>query len=110
MVNSQRKPVKVQLSVKLILPKINEDTDKIEVQLNTHKIPVFAQGLAKETFFEMLEIAFNVILIQSAWEWVDSRQNQNCGIENGQLWTSERIVLLSFTIGIAGSTEPVEHS
>ena len=111
MVNSQRKPMKVQLSVKLILPKIiEEDTEKIEVQLNTDMIPVFAQGLAKETFFEMLEIAFDVILIQSAWEWVDSRQNQNCGTENGQLWTGERIVLHSFTIGIAGSTEPVEHS
>ena len=48
MENSQRKPVKVQLSVKLILQKpMEEDTDKIEVHLNTDMIPVFAQGLAK---------------------------------------------------------------
>ena len=48
--------MKVQLSVKLILQKrIEEDTDKIEVHLNTDMIPVFAQGLAKETFFEMID-------------------------------------------------------
>ena len=56
MENSQRKPVKVQLSVKLILRKpIEEDTDRIEVHFNTDMIPVFAQGLAKETFFEMID-------------------------------------------------------
>ena len=43
MENSQRKPVKVQLSVKLILQKpFEEDTDKIEVHLNTVMISVFA--------------------------------------------------------------------
>ena len=53
MEKSQRKPVKVQLSVKLILKKpIEEDTDKIEVHLNTAMIPVFAQVLAKETLFD----------------------------------------------------------
>ena len=56
MENSQRKPVKVQLSVKLIIQKsIEEDTDKIEVHLNTNMFPVFAQGLTKETFFEMID-------------------------------------------------------
>ena len=58
MENWQQKPVKVQLSVKSILQKpIEEDTDKIEVHLNTDMLPVsvFAQGLAKETFFEMID-------------------------------------------------------
>ena len=56
MENSQRKLKKVQLSVKLILQKpIEEDTDKIEVHLNTDMNRVFAQGLAKETFFEMID-------------------------------------------------------
>ena len=56
MENSQRKPVKVQLSVKLILEKpIEEDTDKIEDHLNKDMIPVFAQGLANETFFEIID-------------------------------------------------------
>ena len=48
--------MKVQLSVKLILQKpIEEDTDKIEVRLNTNTVPVFAQGLANETFVEMID-------------------------------------------------------
>ena len=68
----QRKPVKVQLLVKLILQKpIEEDTDKKEVHLNTDMIPVFAQGLAKETFFEMrdklLSTLFSFTAHGSGW-------------------------------------------
>ena len=59
MENWQRKPMKVQLSVKFILQKpIEEDTDKIELHLNTDMIPLFAQGLAKETVFEMIDKLF----------------------------------------------------
>ena len=64
--------MKVQLSVKLILQKpIEEDTDKIEVHLNTNMIPVFAQGLAKEKFFEMtyklLSTLFSFTAHGSGW-------------------------------------------
>ena len=49
--NSQRKPVKVQLSVKLILQKlIEEDTDKIENHLNTNMIPVMLKVWQKKHF------------------------------------------------------------
>ena len=40
--NTQRKPVKVQFSAKLILQKPIEDTDNIEVLLKTDMNPVFA--------------------------------------------------------------------
>ena len=75
--NSQRKPVKVQLSVKLILQKpIEEDTEKIEVHLNTDMIPVFAQGLAKETFFEMIDKLLSTLFSFTA---------------HGSLWTVDKI-------------------
>ena len=62
MENSQRKPVEVQFSVKVILQKpIEEDTDKIEVLLSTETIPSFAQDLTKETFFEMVDKSFSRI-------------------------------------------------
>ena len=71
MENSQRKPVKVQLSVKLVSQKPIEDTDKIEVHLNTDMITVFAQGLAKETFFEMIDkllaTLFSFAAHESGW-------------------------------------------
>ena len=72
MENSHRKPVKVQLSRKLILQKsIEEDTDKIEGHSNTDLIPVFAQGLAKETFFAMmnklLSTLFSFTVHGSGW-------------------------------------------
>ena len=54
--NSQQKPVKVQLSVKLLLQKsIEEDTEKIKAHLNTDMIPVFAQGLAEKKHFSRWE-------------------------------------------------------
>ena len=80
---SQRKPVEVQLSVKLILQKpFEEDADKIENHLNTDMIPVFAQGLAKETFFEMIDKLLSTLISFTAHGsgW-DSGQNQNCGIK-----------------------------
>ena len=54
--NTQRKPVKVRFSAKLILQKpIEEDTDKIEDLLNTDMNPVFAECLGKEIFLEMID-------------------------------------------------------
>ena len=82
--NSQRKPVNLQLSLKFILQKpIEEDSDKMKIHLNTDLIPVFAQGLAKETFFKMIDKLLSTLFSFTrmgvgGW-WTKS----NCGIENG---------------------------
>ena len=70
--NSQGKLVKVQLSVKIVLQKqIEKNTDNIKVHLNTDMIPVFAQDLAKETFFEtidnLLSTLFSFTAQRSGW-------------------------------------------
>ena len=53
---AQKRPLKVQISVNIRLEKpTGETSEKTDIHLNTDMTPVFAEGLSKQDYFEMID-------------------------------------------------------
>ena len=70
--NAQRSPIKVQICVTIRLEKpTREEDEKTEIHLNTEMTPVFAEGLSRQGYFEMIDrllaILFSFTAHGSGW-------------------------------------------